>query len=104
MFISQPENYGCPIPCTSHTFNPMLNTFHNYEFENENPHHIDLYAYYSSPTVEKKEEYFLYDTMTLASSLGGTVGLLLGYSLLSILLFLINSLESYLTDAYLARK
>ena len=103
MFISQPENYGCPLPCTIRTFSPMLNTFHN-NFNNESPRHLYLWANYASQTVEKKEEYFLYDNITLISSLGGTVGLLLGYSLLSISLFLIDSLERYLTDRSLARK
>ena len=81
----------------------MLNTFHN-NFHNESPQHLYLWANYASLTVEKKEEYFLYDNMTLVSSLGGTVGLLLGYSLLSTLLFLIDSLERYLMYTCLARR
>ena len=66
--------------------------------------YLNLMAYYATTIVEKKEEYFLYDLMTLLSSLGGTMGLLLGYSLLSIILSMINFLERYILDALLARK
>ena len=93
-FIENSEQYGCPLPCTVRTFNPLLNTFHNvYEFSDKNTEHLRLFVNYASKTVEKKEEYFIYDLMTLASSLGGTLGLLLGYSLLSISLSIINFLE-----------
>ena len=99
-FIKQPEVYGCPLPCTSQSFNPKLNTFH----DKENNELIMMYVYFATTTVEKKEEYFLYDTMSLTSALGGTVGLLLGYSLLSILLSLIKFLERCILDAILARR
>ena len=99
-FIKQPEVYGCPLPCTSQSFNPKLNTFH----DKENNELIMMYVYFATTTVEKKEEYFLYDLMNLTSALGGTMGLLLGYSLLSILLSLIKFLEHCLLESILARK
>jgi hypothetical protein len=104
-FIENSEQYGCPLPCTVRTFNPLLNTFHDvYEFPDEDTEHLRLFVNYASKTVEKKEEYFIYDLMTLASSLGGTLGLLLGYSLLSILLSIINFLESYILNFLATRK
>ena len=104
-FIENSEQYGCPLPCTVRTFNPLLNTFHDvYEFSDEDTEHLRLFVNYASKTVEKKEEYFIYDLMTLASSLGGTLGLLLGYSLLSILLSIINFLESYILNFLATRK
>ena len=99
-FIQKPEVYGCPLPCTSRLFNPVLNTFH----DNKTASFVELWIYFVTTTVEKKEEYFLYDTMNLASSLGGSMGLLLGYSLLSILLSLIKFLERCILDAILARR
>ena len=99
-FIQNPEDYGCPLPCTRNSFNSKLNTFYG---SNETNKFMTLSVYFTTTTVEKKEEYFLYDFMNLASSLGGTMGLWLGQSLLSILLSLINSLEHYLLDAYSAR-
>ena len=104
-FIENSEQYGCPLPCTVRTFNPLLNTFHDvYEFSDENTEHLMLFVNYASKTVEKKEEYFIYDLMTLASSLGGTLGLLLGYSLLSILLSMINFLEDSILNFLATRK
>lgn len=104
-FIENSEQYGCPLPCTVRTFNPLLNTFHDvYEFPDEDTEHLRLFVNYASKTVEKKEEYFIYDLMTLASSLGGTLGLLLGYSLLSILLSIINFLERYILNLLATRK
>ena len=99
-FIKKPEDYGCQLPCTSHSFNPKLNTFHNIETNGT----MNLLVYFTTTTVEKKEEYFLYDMMNLTSSLGGTLGLLLGYSLLSILLSVVNFLEHFILDAILARR
>ena len=104
-FIENSEYYGCPLPCTVRTFNPLLNTFHDvYEFPDEDTEHLRLFVNYASKTVEKKEEYFIYDLMTLASSLGGTLGLLLGYSLLSILLSMINFLEDSILNFLATRK
>ena len=57
---------------------------------------IRLFVNYASRTVEKKTEYFINDFMTLAISLGGTIGLLLGYSLQSFLVSMINSLEGFI--------
>ena len=99
-FIQKPEYHGCPLSCTTHSFNSKLNTFYG---SNETNKFMNLSVYFSTTTVEKKEEYFLYDFMSLASSLGGTMGLWLGYSLLSILLSLINFLERFILDAYSAR-
>ena len=99
-FVKQPEIYGCPLPCTSQSFNPKLNTF----YDKETNEILMIFVYFTTTTVEKKEEYFLYDTMSLTSALGGTVGLLLGYSLLSILLSLIKFLERCILDAILARR
>ena len=99
-FIQNPEDCGCPLPCTRNSFNSKLNTFYG---SNETNKFMNLSVYFTTTTVEKKEEYYLYDFMNLASSLGGTMGLWLGQSLLSILLSLINSLEHYLLDAYSAR-
>ena len=104
-FIENSEQYGCPLPCTIRTFNPLLNTFHNmYEFSDQNTEHFRLFVSYASKIVEKKEEYFIYDLTTLASSLGGTLGLLLGYSLLSILLSMINFLECSILNFLATRK
>jgi hypothetical protein len=77
-----------------------------YEFSDKNTEHLRLFVNYASKTVEKKEEYFIYDLMTLASSLGGTLGLLLGYcySLLSILLSIINVLEHYILNFLATRR
>ena len=101
-FYQKPEDYGCLLPCTTHSFNPKLNTFHDKK-TNDSSSMMYILVYFSSTTVERKEEYFLYDIMSLGSSLGGNMGLFLGYSLLSMVLSLINFLERCILDAYSAR-
>ena len=40
-FIDNSEEYGCPLPCTSRTYQPVLNTFHHlYEYSDENDGHL----------------------------------------------------------------
>ena len=69
---------------------PTVNTF-NQGFGSE-----DLFAihpYYVTTSVEIKKEYFVYGAITLLTSLGGTLGLLLGYSVLSMTLFCLERIE-----------
>ena len=59
---------------------------------------IRLFVKYATRTVEKKTEFYIYDFIVLAGSLGGTLGLLLGYSCLSIAETAIDSIERVILD------
>ena len=80
----------CPQPCKEESYNPRLQTFKG---KTDQPY-FTLYAYYSTTKVKRTKEFFVYDAMTILSSLGGTLGLLLGYSILSMMLGLLDKLES----------
>ena len=64
---------------------------------------IRLFVNYASRTVEKKTEFWIYDIIVLVASLGGTLGLLLGYSLQSILVSRINSIEGFMLNRVATR-
>ena len=50
----------------------------------------DIYIFFASPVVETWAEYRLMSTLDLVSLVGGNVGLLLGMSLLSIILLVLE--------------
>ena len=97
-FLRSPSSYGCPIRCTSTKYSPKLVHF------DESAHYLSsndfkckseyiLYIYYSIDPVEITKEYLVYDAMTIISAIGGTMGLLLGYSMLSMFLSVIKIVE-----------
>ena len=98
-FLRSPISYGCPILCTSTKYNPKIVYF------DESAHYLSssidfkckseylLYIYYSIDPVEITKEYLVYDAMTILSAIGGAMGLLLGYSMLSMFLSVIKIVE-----------
>ena len=99
-FVSDHTNpNGCPLPCTLTKYNPtVLNfdykamTFQWQKYTNVTDLYI-LLIYYISTETEIKRQYFVYDFLTIISAIGGTLGLLLGYSFLSIMLSVIHYFE-----------
>ena len=87
-FIQQPEKYACPLPCTSCTFNPTLNTFHM----NDTKDFLKLWVYFSTTTVEKKEEYFIYDVRDVIGSVGGTLGMFIGFSFTGVISWMFSKI------------
>ena len=98
-FLKKPEQYGCPNLCTTTNYNPQVihfdesmkatQTEEEYKCQSE----YMLNIYYTTDPVEITKEYFVYDAMTIISAIGGTLGLLLGYSILSMCLSLISLAE-----------
>ena len=88
-FIGDPRSYGCPKLCTNTKYNAKVVEFdemttsllYNEPCESE----YSLYIYFSMDHIEIIKEYLVYDIMTIISAIGGTMGLLLGYSMLSML-------------------
>ncbi len=64
----------------------------------------DLYLYFGSPSLEVWTEYRLVSFLDFLVGLGGTVGLILGMSVLSILLLLIKALDKGLKKVTRGRK
>ena len=85
---------SCPPLCTKTRYNPEVLNFHrNAEKGTSCDSEYILFMYFTIDPVAITKEYLVYDTMAIISAIGGTLGLLLGYSILSILLSLIKHLE-----------
>ena len=87
--------YGCAKPCQFVSYKANMNFFHKYSnlFVNKSDESEDLfrlYAYFDTLNVKKVQEVLVFGEMDLLSSIGGTLGLLLGYSACSILNWLFN--------------
>ena len=91
-FVFDPNSYGCPVLCTITKYEAKVEEFdemttslvqgQDKQCESE----YSLYIYFSMDHTEIIKEYLVYDIMTMISAIGGTMGLLLGYSILSMLL------------------
>ena len=76
--LANSSNVGCPTPCKSEIFDFIftpLATLPTSEFKN----HAAFFVL-NSGMVRVEETYVLMDTATFLSSLGGLLGLLLGFS------------------------
>ena len=87
--------YGCAKPCQFVSYKANMNFFHKYSnlFVNKSDESEDLfrlYAYFDTLNVKKVQEVLVFGEMDLLSSIGGTLGLLLGYSACSILNWIFN--------------
>ena len=76
---------GCERTCISTLYSPVVNTFNRGLSGTKDL--FALHAYYVTTSVVISREFYIYDSITLVTSLGGTLGLLLGYSALSMILF-----------------
>jgi len=101
--------FGCLIPCNQTVFNLDYTLFNQNSdmiiFDKENEDKINeifpeliVSIYYHTLSVEEHSETVVYDSINFLSAAGGNLGLLLGFSCLSTLLyfydFVINKLFS----------
>ena len=93
-FIAELNSLGCKITCISTIYSPVVNTFGNHG-PSGSEDLFALHAYYVTTSVVISREFYVYDSVTLLTSVGGTLGLLLGYSALSMILFCIDNLEKF---------
>ena len=97
-------NY-CHLPCSRHEYHTKVHYFHKHSHASfqENLSALSLYIMYTTMTTEIKEEHLVYDFQGLLTGIGGTLGLFLGYSLLSVLFDIINFFQRkswhYKTDS-----
>ena len=88
--FSHLSKYNCPVPCSQTGFNYNIKYFHrNSWIEPENSTmsvtSAGIAMSYSSLLVEERTETIIYDLECLLTSLGGNLGLFLGFSCFSTL-------------------
>ena len=89
----------CPQPCVRRSFTAKLKSFHkNSYFEfNENSKElmdstVSIFFTYATLLVEQRVENFVYDFVTMLAAVGGNLGLFLGFSCFSTVMFLAHIL------------
>ena len=85
----------CPKDCHTVSYNPKVTTFHiGYSESHKDMKTMSFNAYFADNTVKRTEEYFVYNPMNIISAFGGNLGLILGYSLLSLSLMFLDFIFS----------
>lgn len=82
---------NCISRCRSYTY--TLNQYHVSDLDDV-MHHPDIHLFFSSPTVESYREFRLQSRLDLLSNMGGAMGLILGLSILSVTLSLMEMFKS----------
>ena len=101
--LANTSAYGCAKPCQFVSYNANMNFFHKFSnlFCNKSEDLFELFAYFDTLNVKKVQEVLVFGEMELLSSIGGTLGLLLGYSACSILNWLFNMVYGALCQTVL---
>ena len=88
------DEFGCPLPCSHFTYSINLVRQHKNAFElftGENrTEDYHLYFYYSSLESDVESENLIVDFPNLVANIGGYLGLLLGFSCLTIYLSVLD--------------
>lgn len=92
-----PHLVGCPKPCQKVEYKLQINYFSKNGLTHMPDDRFKVYTYYDDMSVEKQTEYIYYDKMAVLADIGGMLGLLLGYSLLSIVHSSLSGVETLLT-------
>jgi hypothetical protein len=96
-------SHSCHLPCqrTSYSFKGAYGHANSAsKYLNDSSEIFVVYIYESSGVSEEKVETFVYDFFGLVSAIGGNMGLFLGFSCLSIALFLAKKLEIFGTKIW----
>ena len=78
-----PSKLNCPLSCLSASYDIRVNFFQE-QSDGLDMGHLRIYPYYDTSAVEKKTEILIYDVPKFLSAIGGTLGLYLGLSVLSV--------------------
>ena len=83
--------HKCPKSCITNEFiNGMVQTLKGYEITNK---HVEIEIDFLTNRLEVHQEYLVYDFEGMIGSIGGTLGLFIGFSLLSTLDWLIEVIK-----------
>ena len=95
------QNSDCVMPCKAKKFKVSGNYYSRNAFEawqDYDPEYYYLYVVYSTLTVRVFKEEYVYDFATALVAIGGSMGLLLGYSCNSLFGTLADFIERYCMD------
>jgi hypothetical protein len=89
-----PSSFGCPLNCehsnyVASVFYHDVNVINNLEGYAKGV--MLVYLLYDSTIVQKSEEMLLYDTPALLSAVGGSLGLFLGFSCITVFFYAIDN-------------
>ncbi len=101
-YKGKPEELGCAYSCFTRTYNAKWIDFHkNSVIEDDEVyedeflgHQYQLIFSYQSFTIEERVETLVDDLGSFLTSIGGNLGLFLGFSCFSLLVSLIEKLKS----------
>jgi hypothetical protein len=88
--------FGCPLPCFRISYSLDVNYYHentvgaNYLFENVPASNFTVYFFFRSPWIEERIETLTYDLGGMLAAAGGNLGLMLGFSCLTLVFGIIN--------------
>ena len=107
--LANSSSYNCPPPCqiVSYSMSPI--NYHNNSLLKEyynlvDGEHFLLSLYYNTLVIEKRTETLLYDVAGMLASAGGNLGLMLGFSCLSLLFLGVDCIKSFCLKIGLANK
>jgi hypothetical protein len=89
------EKLCVPI-CTRITYNSVIGTYSQNGMVERDDNEYRIWLYYTSLTVEEKMEKYIYGYDTALVAIGGSMGLFLGFSCLSLVLSGLEWLEKWL--------
>jgi len=95
--------FGCPLPCTYSYFKTLLREYHRSSWVVPEPileDHFKLAVSLAHPFTEVTTETNLYDLGNSLGQLGGNLGLLLGFSCLSIYFFTAEWIQKMIISNY----
>ena len=92
-FTDHPDDFGCPVPCTTISYHSNIQYYGRpNEIYANKLGHFNLSVFYDNLAVEERTETLIYDLSNFLSAAGGNLGLLMGFSCLSVLLAIIKLL------------
>ena len=98
--FSNTSAYNCPTPCKTVSYN--LNSIYYHKnsllkeyYDHEDGEHFLLAIYYNTLVVEERTETLIYDATGMLASAGGNLGLMLGFSCLSIIFLAVDCIKTF---------
>ena len=92
-FRDRPESFGCPLPCTRISYD--IDTSYYHENSEDPRSNFSLFIFPSSKFIEDQSETLLYDAGGFFAAVGGHLGLLLGFSCLSVLYAIVKWFKKF---------
>ena len=107
---TEPAKIGCPEECTTWIYKAGVEPMHANAmktaalFVQKRPNPVNLWIALHSGKVEVQQEVEVYDFGSIVGSVGGSLGLFVGFSVLQCLLDFYDKIEAKLSKPWLAKK